>query len=121
MQEIEKILEEIDERINYYRDNAIMEYVDVCAGLRETQKIIRKHMNDGWISTEERLPKNKGGKTYDLYLVTLENGDVCLGVYRDDENEWYVRMSEGEMYYNNNHVVTAWRLVPEPYRPERSE
>ena len=41
----EKILEEIEQRISHYRNNATAECVDVCAGLREAARIIRKHMN----------------------------------------------------------------------------
>lgn len=68
---LEKILEEIEERINYYRDNAAAEYVDVCAGLREAEDIIRKRSaaekitDNDWIPAEERLPDQKGE-----YLVT---------------------------------------------------
>lgn len=51
MQELEKILEEIEEKA-------------VCAGyedqgfvkMKHIREIIRKHMNDGWIPVEERLP-----------------------------------------------------------------
>ena len=57
MQELKKILEEIEQRVNYYKEHATLEYVDICAGLREAEGIIRKHMNDGWIPVEERLPE----------------------------------------------------------------
>ena len=52
MRELEKILEEIDEEIR-----ASIPFSDRRAdGLRKAQNIIRKHMNDGWISVEdERL------------------------------------------------------------------
>lgn len=49
MQESEKIMEAIEQGIDYYREHAALTYVDVCAGLREAEDIIRKHMNDGWI------------------------------------------------------------------------
>ena len=56
MQELEKILEEIDETIERYKENANMEAVDICYGMKLAKKIIRKHMNDGWIPVEdERL------------------------------------------------------------------
>lgn len=57
MQKLEKILEEIEQRVNYYRDHATLTYVDICAGLREAEGIIRKHMDDGWIPVDERLPE----------------------------------------------------------------
>ena len=56
MQELEKILEEIDETIERYKENANMEAVDICYGMKVAKKIIRNHMNDGWIPVEdERL------------------------------------------------------------------
>lgn len=57
MQELEKILEDINRRINEYVDH---DYVrgsgDVVKGLSIAKSIVRKHMNDGWIPVEdERL------------------------------------------------------------------
>lgn len=53
--------------------------------------------NNGWIPVEERLPKKKTEKlSYDMQLVTLEDGEVCLGVYRNQENEWWTRRQQGE-------------------------
>lgn len=59
---LEKILKEIEQRVSYYRDNATAEYADICAGLREAQDIIRRHMNDGWIPVTERLQDISGGE-----------------------------------------------------------
>lgn len=50
MQELEKILEEIEIKIAGSMGKK-------REGLLEAQKIIRKHMNDGWIPVEERLPE----------------------------------------------------------------
>ena len=60
MQELEKILEEIEQRVNYYKEHATLEYVDICAGLREAEGIICKHMNDGWIPASK--PPETGGR-----------------------------------------------------------
>lgn len=68
MQELENILEEIEQRVNYYKEHATLEYVDICAGLREAEGIIRKNMNDGWIPVEKYgLPKDEG--VYDLTII----------------------------------------------------
>ena len=53
MQELEKILEEIDGMIKRYKENPRLEVVDICHGLNQAKRIIRKHMNDGWISVED--------------------------------------------------------------------
>ena len=56
MQELEKILEEIDETIERYGKNPYIDekVTDLCYGLNIAKDIIRKHMNDGWIPVEER-------------------------------------------------------------------
>lgn len=72
-----------------------------------------------WIPVEEGLPENnRDYPYYEINLVTIENGDVCLGVYRHSEKEWLTRMSEGETVYSNKHKVIAWKPRPEPYRKE---
>lgn len=58
MQELEKILEEIDETIERYGENPYIDekVTDLCYGMNIAKGIIRKHMNDGWIPVEdERL------------------------------------------------------------------
>ena len=50
MQELEKILEEIEIKIAGSMGKK-------REGLLEAQDIIRKHMNDGWIPVDERLPE----------------------------------------------------------------
>ena len=58
MQELEKILEEIDETIERYGENPYIDekVTDLCYGLNIAKDIIRKHINDGWIPVEdERL------------------------------------------------------------------
>ena len=59
MQELEKILEEIDETIERYGKNPYIDekVTDFCYGLNIAKDIIRKHMNDGWI------PENKQPET----------------------------------------------------------
>ncbi len=54
MQELEKILEEIDETIERYGKNPYIDekVTDLCYGLNIAKDIIRKHMNAGWIPAE---------------------------------------------------------------------
>lgn len=68
-----------------------------------------------WIPVSERLPGKDIGD-YPINMVTLDNGEVCIGVYRHDSKEWWTRMNEGETLYSTDHVVTAWMPRPEPYR-----
>lgn len=81
--------------------------------------IIRKHINDGWIPVEERLPEEKKSvlvqwEKYDKHLnVTLIYLDV---MWLDDAEEQIFETINGVP----NGKVIAWRPLPEPYRPERS-
>ena len=45
MQELEKILEEIDGMIERYKENPRLEIVDICYGLNQAKRIIRKHLS----------------------------------------------------------------------------
>lgn len=121
MQELDKILEGINRRINEYVDH---DYVrgsdDVVKGLSIAKSIIRKHMNDGWIPVEERLPKEKKSvlvqwEKYDRHLnVTLTYLDV---MWLEDEEDVVFETING---IPNGRVI-AWRPLPDPYHPERSE
>lgn len=101
MQVLEKILEEIDDRVHFY-DNADepMMYVETV------KDIIRNHMTDGWISVEERLPDNN-----EDVLVTTDAGLITFGYF--SHGKW---ITDQEPDY-----PIAWRPLPEAYLPERSD
>lgn len=81
---------------------------------------IRKHMNDGWIPVEERLPEEEVSvlaqwEKYDKYLnVKLIYLDV---MWLDDAEKKVFETINGVP----NGKVTAWRPLPEPYRPEQTK
>lgn len=118
MQELEKILEEINRRIDEYVDH---DYVrgsgDVVKGLSIAKSIVRKHMNDGWIPVEKELPEEPkenpvfDDKPLELYLVDM-GGSYPLRAF------W-----NGKQFTDGWSIlkVIAWQPLPEPYRPERSE
>ena len=140
MNVLEKILEEIDDIYvddiaGYGVECNLEEHTNLpCNNCYECIKdackaIVCKHMNngkdinvisnDGWIPVEEKLPKKNNKPIYDMQLVTLEDGEVCLGVYNQRENEWWTRKQEGEKWYTNKYNVLAWQPLPEPYCPEK--
>lgn len=115
MQKLEKILEEIEQRVNYYRDHATLTYADICAGLREAEGIIRKHMDDGWIPVDERLPE-AGQEVW----ISVKTDYVRRGMYTKHfgfgVREGFI-CSDGFVDIN---AVNAWKLyiIPEPYCPK---
>ena len=127
MQELEKILEEIKESSiivatskEHYIHPQDGRFVEEVVLLDCVEDIIRKHMNDGWIPVEERLPEEKKSvlvqwEKYDRHLnVTLTYLDV---MWLDDTEEQVFETINGVP----NGKVIAWRPLPESYRQERSE
>lgn len=117
MSELENGLKEIEQ---YRKKAAENGDFNVAAAYEKSVDIIRKHMNDGWIPVEERLPEEKKTvlvqwEKYDRHLnVTLTYLDV---MWLEDEEDVVFETING---IPNGRVI-AWRPLPEPYRPERSE
>lgn len=68
---------------------------------------------DAWIPVDERLPERCGKWQGDSYEVTIVRGGrylVTTTAYDFANCKWLTRER-----------VIAWRPLPEPYRPERSE
>ena len=84
-------------------------------------KVIEELQQKDWIPCEERLLEDDDEEYYPMCLVTLDNGEVCTGVYRTDDKVWYTRMCEGETVYTKEHKVLAWQLLPQPYEKEGAE
>ena len=115
MQELEKILEEIEpekKRVSLSPDCSNEHAATEIILLEKIEKIIRKHMNDGWIPVEERLPiPNK-----EIWVTVKRNGNVFVSTDGITEKGHFWN------YYKEN--ILAWKekdTIPEPYRPERSD
>ena len=82
-------------------------------------ELVQKQPKVGeWIPCSERLPKdNKESEYYESVIVTLDNGRVADGCYRNADKEWWVDAPDGEHYSENmtGHVI-AWMPLPEPYK-----
>ena len=139
MQELEKILEDINE-------NTISLFSGVnMISAKKVEKILRKHMNDGWIPAERELPPNAKykGALCPRYQLDTKYG-VTEGWYNPDLESWFVlvwfmteRYLNGEIDFENgahpkivrcenevnekHRIVFAWRPLPEPYQAERSD
>ena len=136
MQELEKILYELEKRIftaEVYNDDFDGITITNLICLGDVRDILEKHMNDGWIPVEKYgLPKDEG-----VYDLTIIDG---RGIY--DSVRWQFlegthlsgtqHYVDGVHYWADNYQgnpineflserVIAWRKKPDPYRPERSE
>lgn len=128
MQELEKILEEMqavkDIMLSPENKDCFGEPCkenDCCAcAVNKCMEIVSKHMNDGWVPVEERLPEDSESDFYDAVIVTMANGSVTHGCYRNHDKEWWVASKDGAFRYAFSEEVIAWRPLPDPYRPERS-
>ena len=112
MQELEKILEEIEQakREPWYRLSNYDVKHKLDGAINRIIDIIRKHMNDGWIPVEERLPEDDR-----MVLVTCQTKRGIRSVNR--------AYCDGAFWHGSGSMsgVIAWRSLPDPYRPERSE
>lgn len=66
MQELEKILEEIDEVAfyidSYYIREELRDQGDLYVSFSDMNEIIRKHMNDGWIPSKKFAGSTQNGR-----------------------------------------------------------
>ena len=139
MQELEKILEEIEQakREPWYRLSNYDVKHKLDGAINRIADIIRENMNDGWIPVEERMPEEheEGTDIYDKNTLAVMDTEyhmvsnlVNVTVY-DYENEKYFVGADctfdGEWcnfgLVTGNYEVIAWRPLPEPYHPERSD
>lgn len=148
MQELEKILEEIEKLRGQVgsectsEDHYIKRAWEHC--LDRVEYIIRNHMNDGWMPVERELPpnaKHKGSFCPKVRVMT-KFGET-YGWYNPDRESWYVlawfmtdRYLDSEIDFDRGdkpkivrlqdevndktHILIAWRPLPEAYLPERN-
>ena len=136
MQGLEEILEEIrkafEENTEYIADEDGCHHfvIDGCTATYLVNQIIRKHMNDGWIPVEDKLPE-----VFGKYWATIRYDDGRISEpivvdFRGVQEKYVVDTPNGREYETwgidsacHGSRVIAWRpyYIPEPYRPERSE
>ena len=101
--------------------------------LAECREVAEKYgKNDGWIPVEERLPDEEAEEYIKKKLHGIGYLYPCLVTYRSPMTErihvvrfyydiyehWFV--NAGEEVCEKERCI-AWRPLPEPYHPERSE
>lgn len=146
MQELEKAIEILDKLSFFGGQRAGRELwndkprevqdEDIASFNRDIEylrEFIRKHMNDGWIPVDDRLPEP--GR---IVLITQtyswenfeEGASVTIGRLSPEKNNkmWefqYYRLDfrsgtimDNDIICPGSEYVIAWRPLPEPYRPE---
>ena len=126
MQELEKILEEIETEHPYRIPGNYDSYSQYNEAWQDAIDRVRARLeeffqekdNDGWVTVEDRLPEESG-----YYRVTVKNkelGDIT------EETAWFAYVDDYDMnesewieLYEYEEVI-AWRELA-PYNPERSE
>lgn len=75
-----------------------------------------KKDNDGWIPCSERLPE-----TGEHVLVSFKSsGFLPVVAFLSEDRRWF--MLQGAKGFDDvTNSVVAWRPLPDPYRPERSD
>ena len=144
MQELEKILEEIENTFkenieNIEDENGVHHFViDSFTATFLAKEIIRKHMNnnnlcekcsrrkwyqigykdgknDGWIPVEERLPDENG-----IYLATCDDAEVPVKQMRYEKD-----VKPNGLFYDVYGIydgkVYAWRPLPDLYKKIQEE
>lgn len=106
----------------------IQQYQEIGT-VEECRNIILKHMNDGRIPVEDKLPE-----VFGKYWATIRYDDGRISEpivvdFRGVQEKYVVDTSNGREYetwgidsaFHGSRVI-AWRpyYIPEPYRPERS-
>lgn len=96
------------------------EYVSLYMGEDEATREY-KIVDDGWIPVEERLPEVDEDTEETIedddcpeYIVTIRGASESTTLKYSPDGTWF---DENGYVYD----VIAWRPLPEPYRPERSE
>lgn len=122
----EKLIERLEEKAEINSELGYMTAYDVtkeCIAIvkQQAEKLSPLYSLENltsWIPCDERLPEyNALSEYYESVIVTLDDGRVVDGCYRNKDKEWWVDAADGEHYSINatGHVI-AWMPLPDPYR-----
>lgn len=134
---LEKILEEIENTFkenieNIEDENGVHHFViDSFTATFLAKDIIRKHMNDGWIPVEERMPEEcdsmfatlKGTDKWSKGMFEKISDDVNVTVEYEDgtRKTIFAHTLDGQWNLPSRILkqkVIAWCPYPEPYKPK---
>lgn len=124
---IEKIIEELEEQRQVLMTDAA--YYNACGtalssleahreliGFEKAIDVVKKHVNDGWIAVEDRLPKKPEpnplleNKPLELYMVTVKGTDYPFRAFWNGKT-----FTDG---WSKLDVIT-WQPLPDKYIPKQ--
>ena len=129
MQELDKILEDIKE---IFEDNKVIELnsdgtidkcvIDVKLAWNDIKDIICKHMNDGWVPVEDRLPTREEFLKDDGRFILDDGNRRYQGLFDiyDGKFKFSNHISGIRHELHEDKCVIAWCPLPKPYHHERS-
>lgn len=119
MQELEIVREKLQSKYRVVKTDEDLEWnraIDLCTNIINAHI---KHMTDGWIPVEERMPEGKVNpvsQDFYEYQVTAKFGNVKdVRHYRYGNGHWWHGPGIVDQY------VIAWKERPEPYRPKKRQ
>lgn len=130
MQELEKILEEIESlsREHPYR---ILGIPDTYSQYNEAwqdcidrvEEIIRKHMTDGWIPVEERMPTKEEFLKDDGRFILDDGNRRYQGLFDIYDGKFKFSRHISGIHYElfEDKCVIAWHPLPDPYKKIQEE
>ena len=77
---------------------------------------LKERVNGGWIPVEERLPK-----AGEHVLVSFRSAGFLPATAIISENGRWSMLQGAKGFNDVTEDVIAWRPLPEPYRPKRSD
>ena len=119
MQELEKILEEMGEASVFAKnhDGCVAE----CVTIGMVERILRKHMNDGWIPVEKfGLPHSNEHDFRFWVTIQYTNGfRHTIKAKWDCFDKCFIHQNGKKILQDV--IAYKYYSAPEPYRPERRE
>lgn len=114
---LENILEEIIEQLK--EEGCI---VDDDAGNR-AEEIIRKHMNDGWVPVEKRLPTKEEYLKDDGRFILDDGNRRYQGLFDIYDGKFKFSKHISGINYElfEDKCVIAWQPLPNPYKPKAND
>ena len=82
--------------------------------------IIRKHMNDGWIPVEERLPTKEEFLKDDGRFILDDGNRRYQGLFDIYDGKFKFSRHISGIHYElfEDKCVIAWQPLPDPYKPK---